>query len=104
MGIEVIDNPDLTRYEVRVDGELAGFVQYRVQGNVMTMVHAEVDPSFEGKGVGSELAKQSLSDVRARSLELIPRCPFIAHYVRHHPGDYLDLVPESLRDQVTAGN
>ncbi len=103
MSVEVADNPDSGRYEVRVDGELAGFAQYRLQGQRITIFHAEVDPAFEGQGVGSQLAQSALSDIRERAFDLIPRCPFIAHYVRNHPDDYLDLVPEPLREQVMAG-
>lgn len=100
MDVAVADNAELSRYEVRVDGELAGFAQYRVQGERVTIFHAEVDPAHEGKGVGSQLAKSALADVRARGLELIPRCPFISDYVRRHPDRYLDLVPERLRERV----
>lgn len=98
----VADNPELARYQVRVDGALAGFAQYRVQGERITIFHAEVDPAYDGKGVGSQLAKSALADVRGRGLELIPRCPFISGYVRRHPDLYLDLLPEGLREQLMA--
>jgi hypothetical protein len=103
VGNEVIDNPAQERYEARVDGALAGFILYRLDGERITMVHTEVDPDYEGHGVGSELAKVALADVRERGLELMPQCPFIADYVRRHPDGYLDLVPESLRATVLSG-
>lgn len=68
----------------------------------MTIYHTEVDPAFEGQGVGSQLAKAALDDVRARGLELVPRCPFIAAYIRRHSEDYLDLVAEPLREELMA--
>jgi uncharacterized protein len=103
VGIEVVDNPGQQRYEVRVDGQLAGFAQYRLNDDQITMFHTEVDPAYEGHGVGSELAKDALADVRERGLELIPLCPFIADYVRRHPDSYLDLVAEPMRGEVLAG-
>jgi hypothetical protein len=102
VSVEVVDSPDLGRYEARVDGELAGFAQYRVEGRRITIFHAEVDPAFEGRGVGSQLAKEALDDVGRQGLELVPRCPFIAAYVRRHPDPYLGLVAEPLREQVMA--
>jgi uncharacterized protein len=103
MGIELADNHAEGRYEATVDGQLAGFVQYRLQEPRITMYHTEVDPGYEGRGVGGELAKFALGDVRERGLEVVPICPFIASYVRHHPDQYLDLVIEELREQVMAG-
>jgi uncharacterized protein len=100
MNAEVRDNPEESRYELRVDERLAGFAQYRIDGQRMTIFHAEVDPEFGGQGLGSRLAAESLQDVRRRGLVLIPRCPFIVSYVRRHADDYLDLVAPGLRARV----
>lgn len=94
------DNQELDRYEARLDGELAGFAQYRIDGPRITIFHAEVDPALGGRGIGSQLARAALDDVARRGLELVPRCPFIAAYVRRHPDPYLDLVAEPLRAKV----
>jgi predicted GNAT family acetyltransferase len=87
----VLDNPELTRYEARVDGETAGYILYRPRDGLLTMVHAEVDSKWEGRGVGSALARGALDDVRARGLKLRPLCPFVASYIERHP-EYEDLV------------
>jgi predicted GNAT family acetyltransferase len=101
--VQIDHNPEESRYEALVGGNLAGFIQYQLRGERMTMVHAEVEPNYEGQGVGSELAKVALADVRERGLELVPLCPFIAGYVRRHRDSYLDLVAEPLREKVLAG-
>lgn len=103
MDVAVQDNPQEHRYEVREDGRLAGFVQYRRTGSRITMIHTEIDPRFEGRGLGSELARAALADIRAQGLELVPVCPFIAAYVRRHPDEYLDLVAAGSRERVMAG-
>ena len=103
MAVEVRDNPAQARYEVLSDGALAGFAQYRLKDTRITIFHTEVDPEFEGRGLGSQLARAALADVRDRGLELVPLCPFFARYVRRHPGEYLDPVPESMRERVMAG-
>ncbi len=100
MELEVKDHPAAGRYEIRADGKLAGFVQYRLNGNRITMFHTEVDEAFEGHGVGSTLAREALASVRARGLDLIPTCPFIAGYIARHPDEYLDLVAPAYRDRV----
>jgi len=88
---EVVDNPERSRYELHVDGQLAGFILYRVQPGVVTMVHTEIEPEQEGHGLGSILAAGALDDVRARGLKVRPLCPFVSLYIRRHP-EYADLV------------
>lgn len=91
-GITVRDNPDQNRYEARIGGVLAGFSAYRLAGDEITFVHTEVDPKFEGKGVGSAIARYALDDVRAGgNRSVIPECPFIKAWIDRHP-DYQSLV------------
>lgn len=93
---DVVDNPDERRYEIRSDGQLAGFAVYRLSGDAITFTHTEIDPMFDGQGLGSRLARAALDDVRARRLHAVPLCPFIAGWIRRHP-EYLDLVAEHHR-------
>lgn len=87
----VTDRPDDLRYEIDVDGEVGGFIAYRRAPGLVDLVHTDVAPKFEGKGVGSELVKGALDDLRARGLKVRPTCPFVAAYIRRHPA-YGDLV------------
>ena len=91
MTIEVHDEPDDNRFAIRVDGELAGFARYVRKGGRIYFVHTEIDPTFEGKGLGSELAGRSLDAVRATGEPVVPLCPFIRSYIEQH-AEYTDLV------------
>ena len=90
---EFADHPERHRYELRQGATVAGYAEYNLLKGAMLFTHTEVDPAFEGRGVGSRLAKAALDDVRARGLHAIPQCQFIAGYIRKHP-EYLDLVSE----------
>ena len=81
------------RYVAKIDGEVAGFVSYRMQGDDFVFVHTEVDDAFEGRGVGSALARQSLDDVRRQGVKVVPQCPFIAGWIERHP-EYADLTAQ----------
>ena len=83
--ITVLHRPERSRYEVYVDGELAGHTRYERTPDAVNFVHTEVDPRFEGHGLGSRLAKGALDDVRASGGRIVATCPFIAAYVRRHP-------------------
>ena len=89
--VRVVDNAGAGRYEISVDGVPAGFSTYRDSGDARVVVHTEVAPEFEGHGLAGELAKFVLDDIRRRGLRLVPRCPYIAGYVKNHP-EYADLV------------
>ncbi|MEJ7796269.1 MAG: GNAT family N-acetyltransferase [Nocardioides sp.] len=97
MSTEVSDQPEQSRYEIRVDGELAGFAEYELHGDHTTFTHTEVDDAYEGQGLGSKLARAVLDGARDAGLAVHPECAFIARYVKRHPHDYLDLVPEDAR-------
>jgi len=77
------------RYEIVVDGEVAGFAEYRVRPDALAFTHTEV--LVEGRGLGTRLVKGVLDDVRASGGMIVPLCPFIAAYIKRHP-EYEDLI------------
>lgn len=86
------NNPEQSRYEAHIDGELAGFAEYQLTDELVVFTHTEVGEKFEGKGVGSALARFGLDDVRsAGTRKVMPLCPFIKGWIGKHP-DYTDLV------------
>jgi predicted GNAT family acetyltransferase len=88
----ITDNPEQHRYEIRVDDELAGFVQYRRRPGLIAFIHTEIDPRFEGQGIGSELIASVLESARDSGTAVLPFCPFVNGYIERHP-EYASLVP-----------
>lgn len=98
--IEVHDNPAQHRYEILVDGRLAGFALYFAEPQQIVFVHTEVALEYEGRGLAGRLARFSLDDVRERGIGAVPLCPFYASYIGGHP-EYQDLVrPRAHRRTV----
>jgi predicted GNAT family acetyltransferase len=91
MSLTVTDVPELSRYEARVDGELAGFADYLRKGHIVVFTHTEVDPNHQGQGVAGTIAREVLDDVRRRDLRALLRCPFLSEWVTHHP-EYADVL------------
>jgi predicted GNAT family acetyltransferase len=97
--VVVTDNPEQSRYEARVDGELAGVAEYHLTKSSIVFTHTEVLDGHEGKGVGSSLARHALDDVRAKGdRDVVPVCPFIHGWIDDHP-EYADLVRRHGDDQ-----
>jgi len=89
--VSVRDNPAELRYELLLGDELVGVIQYRLRADVVVLVHTDVSPSLEGEGLGTRLVAGALDDIRARGLHVVPICPFVRSYIRHH-SEYRDLV------------
>lgn len=87
---EVVDVPEESRYELRLDGRKIGEAAYhrRQNSNRISFTHTEVDPSCEGRGFGTRLAAAAIEDARRQGLEIVPLCPFIAHHVHRAPLTY----------------
>ena len=94
---EVVDAPEASRYELRLGGKLVGLAAYRRREGRIAFTHTEVDESCEGRGFGARLARFALEDARRQGLEVVPLCPFIAHYIERHP-EYEQLVASGYRD------
>ncbi|HEV3172830.1 MAG TPA: GNAT family N-acetyltransferase [Actinocrinis sp.] len=94
----VVDAPERDRFEIFVDERLAGFAEYSRNESAIAFTHTEIDPAFEGRGLGSILARAALDAAREEKLAVLPYCPFIKGWIAKHP-DYLDLVPEGKRAQ-----
>jgi predicted GNAT family acetyltransferase len=99
MSTEVRDNPDASRYEIVVDGAVAGFARYRrPDEGTIAFTHTEVDEAYAGQGLAKVVARESLDDVRGRGLAVLPFCPFYRGFIAKN-AEYLDLVPEDKRAQ-----
>jgi uncharacterized protein len=96
MELEVADHPDQARFEIRADGELAGFLAYHLHDGEIALLHTETDPRFERHGYAGRLVQWSLDSARERHLAVLPYCPFVRGWIADHP-QYADLVPAGQR-------
>lgn len=95
--VVVVDNADARRYEAQVQGYRA-LIDYQRTGDRIVLTHAEVPTALQGQGIAGKMAQVALDAARAQGLAVIPRCPFVAAYIRRHPA-YRDLVPLEARER-----
>jgi predicted GNAT family acetyltransferase len=96
MNTEVTRNLPLSRFDIHVDGELAGFADYKLKDGVIVFPHTEIDPKFGGKGLGTILIEFALNEIAQENLSVEPLCPFVSKYIGKHP-EMLYLVAEEKR-------
>ena len=54
---QVVDDEAEQRFNATMDGTPAGSLQYAIKYGRLALIHTEVLPEFEGKGVGSSLVR-----------------------------------------------
>jgi predicted GNAT family acetyltransferase len=91
MGPTFVDAEASQRYEARVEGDLAGFIDYKAKQDRIALIHTEVLPAHQGRGIAEQLVRFALDDARRRGLRVIATCPYVRAYVVRHPETH-DLV------------
>jgi len=87
----VVDVPVHNRYELQLDGEKVGHIDYVVDGSEIHLTHTEVDPNRQERGLGSDLVRGALDQIRSdTAYRVIPDCPFVASWLKKND-DYADL-------------
>lgn len=89
----MVDASERSRFELTVDGQLAGLIAYQLRGERIFLTHTEIDDAHEGSGLGSRLVRATLDEIRSRGLRVLPFCPFVNSFILRHR-EYADLVPE----------
>lgn len=91
-------NVERGRFEVYVDGELAGFTEYEVGDHgVITLPHTRVEERFGGRGLAGVVVKFALDDIRAEGYLVHPECAYAKKWLQRHP-EYADLIAPEHQD------
>ncbi|NQD72315.1 N-acetyltransferase [Sphingobacterium shayense] len=61
------------------NGKLAGEMTYSIAGTELIIIdHTEVNPEYNGKGVGKQMLHKIVEMARDKNIKIIPLCPFAA--------------------------
>jgi predicted GNAT family acetyltransferase len=101
-------NPTVThdvenrRYEIYLDQERVGLMDYRWRPGEIHLVHTEVNPQHQGKILAAILLRESLADIRSRGKEkVVPVCSYTVKYMEKHSETH-DLLLNSIEEAVAA--
>ncbi len=82
--ITLHDNKAESRFEMKFENHLS-FIEYEINGDAIALLHTEVPPALEGRGVGTAIVEKTLKHLEESGLGLIPLCPFVVAYIKRHP-------------------
>ena len=94
--LELSPNPAAQRYEAKRGGHVIALIEYRDASSARSLTHTEVNPDLEGQGIGSQLVKFALEEIKSSGSSLVPICPFVATYVQRHR-EYAEVVAPANR-------
>jgi uncharacterized protein len=98
--VSVRDSPRASRFELRVNGVVAGYVTYRDARSGRAFEHTVITTEYQGMGLASQLIRYALDEARATGLNVLPFCPFVRSFIQQHPA-YVDLVGQPERFGLT---
>jgi predicted GNAT family acetyltransferase len=88
----VVHEAENSRYVLKRGDQVLGATFYETgpRGEIV-FTHTEVDPELGERGLGSQLIRGALDDVRTSTdAKVVATCPFVRRFLRTHP-DYQDL-------------
>ncbi len=85
----VIDNRELQRFELLVDGQVV-FANYRRQPGRLVITYVEAPPALRGAGVAGRLMQGVLELARTEGVKVLPLCSYARAWMQRHP-EFADL-------------
>ena len=89
--MQVRNDAARNRYELVQGGEVLGYAEYEAQGDTLDFTHTQVSEEHQGEGLGEQLVRGALDDVRAQGRKVVASCPFVDSFIRKH-AEYGDLL------------
>ena len=87
---DVFHNITRQRFELRV-GEALCLIDYRRAPGKLIIYHTEVPPPLERRGLAACMTRAALDFARSQNMQVEPRCPYTAYFMRKH-FEYADLL------------
>jgi len=72
------------RFEVDLGKEKAILI-YMIKAGLFILLHTEVPPAFEGRGIAGQMARVALEYARNEGLKVMSYCSFTTAYIERHP-------------------
>lgn len=90
-GWKVVHNESWHRFEIDLGGGTRAVLAYAPRNHTLDLVHTEVPAPWERQRIAARLAQAALDYAREAGFTVIPSCPYVQEYLRHHR-EYLPLV------------
>jgi predicted GNAT family acetyltransferase len=83
------------RFEIRAGDEPVSFLSYIFEGDCVVFDHTFVPVALRGRGLAEKLVRAALKEARQRRWRIVPRCSYVAAFIKRNP-EFADLVNREL--------
>ncbi len=87
---QIRDNAEEGRYEILVNGDVAGFVDYHRSADRMMIPRTVTLPAYRGQGFAGMLVQHVMDQARSQGRSVTTSCWYVRDWLAAHP-DYRDL-------------
>ena len=84
MDYTITHYPEKNRFETKLDGVTA-FVQYRLSGDKLDIIHTIGPPAIEGRGVAAALVKYAYDYAIEHGMKPLATCSYAVAWLHRHP-------------------
>lgn len=92
MSLEIHNDESARKFYAVIDGQEA-VIEYAKMGDTYNLAHTHVPEEMRGKGIGEQLVRGALDQIRKEGAKFLPSCPFVQAFIRRHP-EYREGVAE----------
>lgn len=82
--IPLVDNKEKHNFEFVVDNHRS-FIDYVIKYDHVYLIHTEVAPELEGRGVAAAMVTKTLEYIESDNRKIVPRCSYVLDYLERHP-------------------
>ena len=102
MSANVVHKPENNRFEIYLEDERVGLMDYEQVDSEIRLTHTEVDPVHQGKNLAAILLRESLDTIRTEDMgKVVPICSYTVKYMEKHP-ETQDLLLNPIEDAIAA--
>ena len=102
MSANVVHKPENNRFEIYLEDERVGLMDYEQVDSEIRLTHTEVDPAHQGKNLAAILLRESLDTIRTQDMgKVVPICSYTVKYMEKHP-ETQDLLLNPIEDAIAA--
>jgi len=87
------DNPEASRYELHLGGELIGTADYAVNGDTVAITRVYTRPTHRGQGLAYRTTEYAVNRIVADGHRVLPVCWVAEKWFADHPERRAALAP-----------